>query len=191
VHEHSKFEGGTSEANITASNNDIVNKSSVISLYEFSNDLTGDYLEATPLLDKLEHMRLIISFIASLNDTLVGPFGIGAFELRHIAILKGKWVLIDLGSFESEDIPCDTTIKKERNVYTTRINKRIKPGETCPDSVPCVNNVCKDPYVFANRKRLCNFVLVDLLKSYDMHDRKLCQSLPTHKYLEYLESKVL
>jgi len=180
----------TKPADKVGSNNGVTQSSSVISLYEFANDLTEDNLVSLPLLYKLNQMREIVLWIASLNDTLAGPFGVGGFQFRHIAELNRKWVLIDLGSFDSGDIPCD---KKSENILTKKLKKLdlIKPGEQCPVNSSCLNGVCNDPYELLNRHRFCDTVWKPLLKGHNIYDKEKCYNMRMEKYLDYLESSIV
>jgi len=132
----------------------------VISLYEFANDITEDYLDALPLPYRLRQMKALVLMIASLNETVVGPINIGAFQFRHIAVRNEKWVLIDLGSFDSGHLLCDEDYWRSNKIrYTSmRETMKVKQGESCPDNGSCDKGHCKDPYQNTNRDRMCNYV---------------------------------
>ena len=165
--------------------NNIVNNR-VISVYEFATDMTEE-----PLGDQLRRMRTIVSMIASLNATVAGPVSIGLFQFRHIAIRDGKWVLIDLGSFDSGHVLCDEHFWEENKARYTRLSmreiKKVRPGKSCPSSGNCVNGLCQDPYKYYNRDRFCDFVWKQMLNS-DIFNGETCRKMSTDQYLDYLES---
>ena len=168
---------------------DSIVHSSVISLYEFANDISEDYLDALPLPYRLRQMKALVAMIASLNETVVGPINIGAFQFRHIAVRNGKCVLIDLGSFDSGHILCDEDHwRSNKNRYTSmRETMKVKQGESCPDNGSCVKGFCKDPYQNTNRDRMCTYVWMHLVNS-DIFKRAICLSMSTDEYIDYLDA---
>jgi len=167
---------------------------SVLSVYELASDIPATYLDTMLLIDILHYMRPIVSMIETLHKTVAGPFGIGGFTLEHIATLRGEWVLIDLGSFDSGELPCGTdkwNLTDNRRTNTHRLQKFVAPGEGCPNGTPCVKGFCKEPYVKFNIQRLCDFVWKRLLNATDIYNKDTCYAMSTSNYIDYVESIVM
>jgi len=165
-------------------------RSSVISIYEFADDITEDYLNALTLPYRLTQMRAIVSMIASLNETIVGPFTIGAFKFRHIAVRNGNWALIDIGGFHSGDILCGENLGRINTMryIGRRETIQVKSGEICPGNRFCVKGHCKNPYKETIRDRLCNYVWMYLVNNDNV--KAMCRNMSTNKYMDYLESTI-